>query len=420
VTAPTIADLRTQARRHRTRLAAVTVVAVTGSCGKTTTKELTAAVLSGLGRGTSSTGSDNCGDDVARDLLSVRPDDRYYVQELGAWGPGTLDAGIDLVRPDLAVVTNLRNDHYSAFHGPAGARAEKGKLVACLPPSGHAVLNADDPGVRQLADRSRAPVAWFGRDRSADLRATEVSSAWPEPLSFRAYHRGRGVPVRTRLHGEHLLGSALAAIAVGLLLGRSLEQAATALAAAEPPARRMTAVTGADQVTFVRDDFKAPVDSIPEVIDFLNAATADRRLAVFGRISDYPGRSRRAYSQAARLALTALDGVVFVGRRAVELWGERTDRTREAQDRLRREIGLPADHGPIPGEMYALGSVADASRFLSGYLRGGDLVLLKGSGPTDHLERIMLSRYRPVTCWRAGCGRTHSCDGCELLAPEPR
>jgi UDP-N-acetylmuramoyl-tripeptide--D-alanyl-D-alanine ligase len=408
-----------RARRHRTQLGTVVVVAVTGSCGKTTTKDLTARVLSSRYQGAKSTGSNNCGTDLAADLLAVRPDDRFFVQELGAWGPGTLDAGIDLIRPDIAVITNFRNDHYSAFHGPRGAQAEKGKLVACLPSTGTAVLNWDDPYVRELAAKSRARILSVGRSKDAELRAVDVTSSWPARLSFCAVHGSERVPVRTRLLGEHLLGSALAALAVGLSFGLSLDQAAAALAVAVPTPRRMSPVEHPDGVTFIRDDFKAPVDAVPEVLAFMASATARRKVAVFGRLSDYPGRSRRTYTEVARQAVAVLDTVVFVGARAADLWGEQQSSSWDGQRRLWQQIGLTSDALHLPphplGRMYVLASVAVASSFLANQLRAGDLVLLKGSGPADHLERILLSRHQDVSCWLPHCGRLNSCDDCELL-----
>ena len=173
------------AHRHRDQLRDVTVVAVTGSCGKTTTKDLAAAILATRFKGSKNDDTRNCGPDLAATVLAVRPGDDFLVQELGAWGPDTLDEGIRLVRPDIAVVTNLRNDHYSSFRGPRGAQAEKGKVVASLPPNGAAVLNWDDPLVRELSSWTTAQTLYFGRSPDAALRAWDVTSCWPERLSFR-------------------------------------------------------------------------------------------------------------------------------------------------------------------------------------------------------------------------------------------
>ncbi len=386
------------AHAHRERLDRVAMIAVTGSCGKTTTKDLIARVLGGRWRGRTSSGSNNCGADLPADLLTVSPDDHFFVQELAAWGPGTIEPGLDLIRPRIGVVTNLRNDHYSSFHGPRGAQAEKGKLVAGLPASGGAVLNWDDPLVRELGERTAARVFSFGRSEHAELRVVDVQARWPQRLSFTLVHRGRRVPVRTRLLGEHLLGSALAAIAVGLMLDVPLDTVVTALAEAEPTPRRMSVVTHPDGVTFVRDDFKAPADSLPEVLHFMSEANASRKLGVFGRISDFPGRSRRTYADAACRAAAVLDEVLFVGERAWQLWRE---------------------GAPVPS-VRVFETVAEAADYLTDRLRAGDLVLLKGSGPTDHLERVMLARERDVSCWLPDCGRVTGCEDCGLLASPGR
>jgi UDP-N-acetylmuramoyl-tripeptide--D-alanyl-D-alanine ligase len=418
------AALVAAARRHRERLEKVTIVCVTGSCGKTTTKDLAAAILSVRFTGSKNDDTRNCGADVAATLLAARPDDDYLVQELGAWGPGTLDAGISLMRPDIAVVTNIRNDHHSSFHGPHGAQAEKGKLVSCLSPSGIAVLNWDDPLVRDLSTWTQAPTLSFGRDPAAVLRASDVTALWPERLAFVASHRGRMTHVRTRLVGDHLLGSALAALGVGIAFGMTLDEAAGALALAEPSWRRMSPLVSADGITFIRDDWKAPADSLPEVLSFMSAAQARRKLAVFGTISDYPGRSRSTYSRIAWGAMAALDAVIFVGTRAANLWGEQRSRAAANQEEIRRRVASGAtrlrDSAACSrtnrlGEMFVFGTVRDAHAFLSGYLRAGDLVIVKGSGPADHLERVILGRELPTICWRDRCGRLHPCDMCELL-----
>jgi len=423
----TEADLHQQADGYRRALSGTVAVAVTGSCGKTTTTNLIAAVLSSRYRGSSSDGTWNCGLGIAHSLLTVRPDDHFFVQELGAWGPGTLDAGIELVRPDVAVITNFRNDHHSSFHGPRGVQAEKGKLVTALKPGGAAVLNSDDPLVDELAARTPAATLRFGRGPQADLRAWDVTASWPQRLTFRVAYAGRRRLVRTRLLGEHLLSSALAALGVGLVFGLTLDEAAAALERAEPTLRRMSPVPLPDGVTFIRDDYKAPGDSIPEVLAFMTAAAATRKLVVLGHISDYPGRSRRCYTQVARHALAAVDVVVFVGLRAAQLWGEHWDTSAAAQLAVREllERGsarAPADSAQSTaqspsagGTMLVFETVQDASGFLAGFLRRGDLVLLKGSGQVDHLERVLLGRQRTVGCWLPSCGKKEPCDTCPVI-----
>jgi UDP-N-acetylmuramyl pentapeptide synthase len=428
IESPAAAAYVSEARRHRTHLANVVVIAVTGSCGKTTTKDLTAAILASRFKGSKSEDTKNCGLDLAATVLAAHPDDDFLVQELGAWGPGTLDAGIEFVRPEIAIVTNLRNDHYSSLRGPRGAQAEKGKLVASLPSTGVAVLNWDDPLVRELSSWTTARTLSFGRSQDAEMRAWGISSRWPEPLSFSVSHRGETICVRTRLLGEHLLGSALAAFSIGILFGMTLDETAAALASAEPTFRRMSPVTASDGVTFIRDDWKAPADSISEALSFVKSAIAQRKIAVLGRISDCPGRSRHMYNRVAREAMSALDAVVFVGERATQLWGEQKSVSLTAQGELRRRVKLAPNDVPEAladgedsrlGDMLVFNTVRDADAFLQDYLRAGDLVLVKGSGPADHLERLILTRGQGVTCWLRQCGKLYPCDVCDLVrAPE--
>jgi UDP-N-acetylmuramoyl-tripeptide--D-alanyl-D-alanine ligase len=413
-----------EARRHRVRLANVVVVSVTGSCGKTTTKDLTAAVLGSRFKGTKNEDTKNCGLDLAVTVLAAHPGDDFLIQELGAWGPGTLDAGIEFLRPRIAIVTNLRHDHFSSLHGPRGAQAEKGKLVAGLPKTGTAVLNWDDPLVRELSSWTTAQTLSFGRSPDAAVHGWDVSSRWPSPLSFSVTHGGETARVCTQLFGEHLLGSALAALSVGILFGMTLAESAAALESAKPTFRRMSPVAHPDGVTFIRDDWKAPADSIPEVLSFMRSAIAPRKLGVLGRISDFPGRSRHMYNHVAREALEALDSVVFVGERATQLWGERKNPSSAAQMTLRRSLMSATNDFPetLPdvdddrlGNMFVFEAVQDADAFLHDHLRAGDLVLVKGSGPADHLERIILNRELRVSCWLRRCGRLNPCDGCDLV-----
>jgi hypothetical protein len=137
-------------------------------------------------------------------------------------------------------------------------------------------------------------------------------------------------------------------------------------------------------------------------LSFLGTATASHKILVLGRISDFAGRSRPTYEQAARGAIASTDAVIFVGDRASALW--------PGPDAYPR-----TPDGASQGQMFAFATVREAATFLHEYLTPGDLVLLKGSGPADHLERVLLNREQPVTCWLNDCGRLHPCDVCELI-----
>src|SRR5262245_20204011 len=136
---------------RRSRLGVVTFIGVTGSAGKTTTKDLIAHVLAARLSGHKSGGSANELHDVARAIRSVRRDQRFLVAEVGAPAPGVIDRCLALLRPQIGVVTNIGTDHRSAYESIDEIAAEKSKLVLALPTDGVAVLNADDPRVQEMA-----------------------------------------------------------------------------------------------------------------------------------------------------------------------------------------------------------------------------------------------------------------------------
>ena len=253
--------------------------------------------------------------------------------------------------------------------------------------------------------RTPARVLTFGFHREADFRIENVSSPWPERLSFDLSVAGDRRRVRTQLIGEHLAPSAVAAIAIASTLGLSLDEATARIAGLQPTPRRMSSLVTDSGIAVVRDDFKATSDSLDELLHFLETARAKRKILVIGRISDYPGRSRAVYTAFAHAAGTVANIVVFVGERPEGLWG---GTRRVSPDFLAEFSGMRA-------RIELFRTVRDASLFLRGELRSGDLLLLKGSGPSDHLERIVLAHQTSVECWRAHCGLVVACDSCALL-----
>jgi len=404
-----------RAARHRRRLADVAFVGVTGSCGKTTTKDLVAEVLARGGRVTRSPGTHNAAHWVAQTVLEARPDQAYCVQEIGASGPGSLDAPIALVQPRVAVVTNIGGDHRSAFRTLEATAAEKRKLVAAVPADGVAVLNADDPRVLAMADVCRGRVVTYGLGDGAAVRAERVTSAWPAHLAFVVRYGEASAAVETRFNGVHFAHALLAAIATGLALGIPLADAVAAVGAVEPWWGRLNQeVVGG--VTFVRDECKSSVWTVPPALEFLRTARAARRVAVFGTLSDYSGRASAVYSSVARQALDVADEVIFVGPQAGRCEGARSH--------------------PRGSVLRTFGTLREAATHLERTLGQGDLVLLKGAQRADHLLRLILVRRTRVACWRTSCGRIKFCDECLLLrvpelsrirlslpilaAPEPR
>ena len=382
----------------RRRLSDTAFVGVTGSAGKTTAKEILVAILSRRMRGRGTPATANYPRNVARLVCATKRSDQFCVVELGLAAPGDLDPALRMVRPRIGVVTTIGSDHVSAFGSREAIAAEKGKLVAALPTDGVAVLNADDPLVMAMRARCAANVVTYGRDRSADLVASGVASAWPDRLRFDVDHRGARVHVRTQFCGEHWVTPILAAMAASVALGVPLPAAAEAVAGCAPMRGRMQPHRTRGGVDVVRDDWKAPLWTCDAALDFVRAARAPRKIVVFGTISDLRGDASRQYERLARRALDVADHVVFAGPWATRVLGV-----------------VPPSAGKT---LRGFGSVQQAGEYVRSIARPGDLVLLKGTNKRDHLERIVFAFDEEVRCWRDDCGRESFCVGCrELLVP---
>jgi len=382
------------ARSHRRQLVGTNFVGVTGSGGKTTTKDLIAAVLGTRLTGTKTPGSENRLTTVGRTILETKHRDGFCVAEIPAFEPGSVAEFSALLRPTVGVVTVVGLDHYKSFRNRETIAAEKRKLLDALPDDGVAVLNADDPDVLAMAEGFRGRVISFGLASGATLQADELRSSWPETLAFTLHAGGKRVAVRTQLNGKHWVTSVLAALAVAQALGIPLGAALEAIAAFEPLVGRMS-VSRPDGVTFLRDDFKAPLWSIDTVLAFLAEARADRKVIVLGTISDYPGSRTRTYRRIAKRALMIADDVVFVGSNARH---------------VRHLVsGLEGER------LHMFRTVQEAAEHLARTLRGGELVVLKGSNRADHLARLALARSTQVRCWSSDCRRVRLCDDCRLL-----
>ena len=379
---------------HRRRLCNTVFIGVTGSAGKTTTKDLIASVLERhMAGGSKNPGSLNWPSDMVRVVLRMRASAPFCVVEISAHAPGAMDLPLRLVQPKVGVVTCISADHFTAFKSRDAIAQEKGKLIRSLPSDGIAILNADDP--RVLAMRSQFPgrTVTFGLASDAMLRGDAIQSVWPDRLSLTVTWNGESVHVKTQLCGTHWAPTVLAALATGVALGVPLTVAAEAVASVEPFEGRMAPLIK-DGITFIRDDWKAPLSTIEPAFDFMRQARANRKVVVIGTISDYQGDSTRRYVEIAQLALAFADCVVFVGPRA--------------------SASLRAKRGPND-ELRAFPSLRDASTYLSGYLRADDLVLFKGSHKADHMQRLIVALTTDVQCWRSDCGRLQSCDTCDLL-----
>ncbi|MDO9195024.1 aminoacyl-tRNA hydrolase [Rhodoferax sp.] len=381
------------ARRWRPLLKKPVFIGVTGSAGKTSTKELLLGMLSHKGRAIGNDGSYSNIDKIAEALLRLMPTHSFFVTELSGHRPGEMDENLPLVQPSIAIVTIIGDDHSSTEYPRAAIIHEKSKLVAALPPTGTAVLNADDPAVLGMAAVCKGRVVTYGVSPVADLRAEDISSVWPQRLQMTLVKGAQRVNLRTRLCGTHWVPAVLGTVGGGLAAGMTLDECANGLASVEPFDGRMQPVATSDGVTFIRDDFKAPWWTLDSCFEFMRAARATRKIIVIGELSDVGPAKGVAYARAAILAQEIADLTVFIGP-----WASSALKARK------------------PGQMDALhvfNQVRDAADFLNAIAREGDLVLLKGTNRQDHLQRIILARTDTIACWRDDCRVVSFCNQCD-------
>ena len=212
----------------------LTVIGITGSSGKTSTKDLLASVLSSAAPTVAPVGSLNSEVGVPLTVFRVTPQTRFLVVEMGARGVGHIDYLTRVAPPSIGIELNVGTAHVGEFGSREAIAIAKAELVQALPPTGLAILNADDPVVRGMATQTRARVQLVGTGPEADLRATEVVLDDRGRPSFTMTTPQGGAEVTLPLHGEHHVGNALAVVAAALECGLRLTDVTAALATAVP------------------------------------------------------------------------------------------------------------------------------------------------------------------------------------------
>ncbi|GAA5058823.1 UDP-N-acetylmuramoyl-tripeptide--D-alanyl-D-alanine ligase [Nocardia callitridis] len=296
------------------------VVGVTGSSGKTSTKDLLAAVLTPLGSVVAPPGSFN--NELGHPWTVLRADatTRFLVLELSARGTGHIAALTRVAPPNVGVVLNVGTAHLGEFGSREAIAQAKGELVEALPDSGLAVLNADDSAVAAMASRTSARVVSVGQSGDATIRATDIRLDDTARAHFTLHTPQGSVPVRLAVHGEHHVGNALSAAAVALEYGADLDTVATALAGAQAAsARRMDVRTTDDGITVVNDSFNANPDSVRAALKALvtmarAGQTRRRSWAVLGEMGELGEDAVVEHDAIGRLAVRLdVSRVVVVG-----------------------------------------------------------------------------------------------------------
>lgn len=344
----------------------ITVIGITGSSGKTSTKDLLASVLSAAGPTVAPVGSLNSEVGVPLTVCRIADDTRFLIVEMGARGMGHIEYLADIAEPTIGIVLNVGTAHVGEFGSREAIGRAKAELVAALPDGGLAVLNADDPVVRAMVGQTAARALLVGASHEAGLRATDIDLDGAGRPSFTV--SGDGVEAETRvtlpLHGEHHVGNALAVIAVALECGMAMGIVAEALADARPASRwRMEVTERADGVTIINDAYNANPDSMRAALKALVAMGRGRRTwAVLGSMLELGDESTTEHDAIGRLAVRLnVSRLVVVGETA-------------------RPMASGAQHEGSWGDEAVWVPDADAAyELLSRELAAGDVVLFKSS-----------------------------------------
>jgi UDP-N-acetylmuramoyl-tripeptide--D-alanyl-D-alanine ligase len=362
----TLAALQTLASAVR-RLWGKPLIGVTGSTGKTTTKEAIAHVLSTSFRVLKSEGNFNNHFGLPLMLLKVEPEHDLAVIEMGMSHAGEIAALAKIAQPEIGVVTNVAPVHLEFFESLAGIARAKYELIEALPANGTAILNADDEYVSQFGRDFRGKVVLYGLRASADVRAENIQPQGAEGSVFDVVVESCREKATLSLVGTHNIYNALAAVAVGLERGLSPSEAVAALASLVPADKRGQVVK-LGNITILNDCYNCNPKALEAMVDALAAMPAKRRIVVAGEMLELGPTGddlhRRTGEYIAKKKIDALLGVRGQAQFMVE---------------AARRAGMRAEFVATPEE---------AGEWLARETRDGDVVLLKASRGVK-LERAL-------------------------------
>jgi UDP-N-acetylmuramoyl-tripeptide--D-alanyl-D-alanine ligase len=340
------------------RIWAKPLVGVTGSAGKTTTKDAIARVLSQRFRVMKSEGNFNNHFGLPLMLLKLEPEHDIAVIEMGMSHAGEISALARIAQPEIGVVTNVAPVHLEFFDSVAGIARAKYELVQSLPVGGTAILNVDDEYVSQFGRDFEGKVFLYGIDRPAAVRAENVESLGPSGSKFDVVVESCRQSATLPLVGKHNIYNALAAVAVGLDRGLALSEAVGALASLAPAEKRGQVVK-VGNITVINDCYNSNPKALDAMVDTLAAMPAPRRIVVAGEMLELGPQAEELHRQSGR----------YMGGKKIDvLLGVRG---------LAQHMVEAAEAAGIYAEFVA--GPEQAGEWLARETRDGDVVLLKGS-----------------------------------------
>jgi len=342
----------------------LTVIAITGSNGKTTTKNLLRAILSAQAPTVAPQGSFNNQVGAPISMLGITEQTRYLLVEMGASGAGEIARLVKIARPDIAVVLKVGLAHVGEFGGIDAVQRAKAEMVTDLPDTAVAILNADDGRVVAMADQTAARVRYFGLDETADVHADSLE-ATADGTSFVVHTPTAEASVTMRILGEHHVSNALAALSVTDELGIDLGEAISALQDVQRAERwRMEVLTPGTGVVVINDAYNASPDSTAAALKTLAQIVrpGERSVAILGEMAELGEYADEEHDRIGRLVVRLnIHKLVVIGQRARH---------------IHNAAGL---EGSWDGESVLVATADDAYELLRDELKDGDVVLVKSS-----------------------------------------
>jgi UDP-N-acetylmuramoyl-tripeptide--D-alanyl-D-alanine ligase len=359
----TLGALQRLAKEYRNELPA-RVVAVTGSSGKTTTKELMCRVLGARYRVQSNPGNYNNHIGVPLTILDTAPSSEFLISEVGANHAGEITFICDMLKPDIAVITNIGDAHVGHFGGRDNVARAKAELLDGIPASGYALLPGDDEFLPFLKNKAPGKTITFGFSESCDFRIEEF-----EPREEGSFFRVNGTALRVRLMGAHNALNVAAALALGSAEGVNWETAVGALEQAEPLEGRGRIIRGGG-ITLLDDAYNANPSSMKASFAVMEHIAASRRIAVLGDMMELGAFSERYHrALGEHIGAGGFDLVFWLGDAAADV-----------------RAGL-AEAG-VRCEFRAFRDPEELAEAVAGEIRPGDAVLVKGSHAC-RLDRVV-------------------------------
>jgi UDP-N-acetylmuramoyl-tripeptide--D-alanyl-D-alanine ligase len=368
----TIKALQQVARYWRRKLN-IRVIGITGSVGKSTTKELVAEVLSQRFHTLKSPGNLNNEIGLPLTLLRLSKGHERAVLEMGFYVPGEISFLCDLALPQVGVITNVGTVHAERAGSQEVIARGKAELVQALPPApeGVAILNIDDPLVRQMAENTRARVFFYGLDPQADLWADGVEGLGLEGIRFRLHYQNEVLHIHVPLIGRHSVHTALRAAAVGLVEGLTWQDIVSGLQMGSAQQLRLVAVHTDSGALILDDTYNASPESTLAALNLLEELDG-RKVAVLGDMLELGPYEKQGHEMVGVRAAEIASRLVLVGERSLIM----ADAARQA--------------GLAPHNIHWFGTTQEAVDFLRRNLGQGDVVLVKGSH-SMRMDRIVAS-----------------------------